>query len=124
VGARLGSLVARLTLREGFADCPFHLSRRHDWYSLVFALSFPIVVGLVAYGVAWARGLAQYDGPTQVLGRTVSPLLGFAITLLLGGTIKVLPAPRWRPARRSAGAATCSRGLLTLSCRGRSWRVG
>ncbi|HEU5097918.1 MAG TPA: hypothetical protein VFU22_02665 [Roseiflexaceae bacterium] len=87
----LASLVARLTLREGFADVSFRLSGWCGWHSLVFALSFPIVVGLVAYGAAWASGLAQFVGPTQVLGRTVPPLLGFAIALVLGGTIEVLP---------------------------------
>jgi membrane protease YdiL (CAAX protease family) len=88
----LASVVARLTLREGFADVSFRLGGRRGWHSLVFALSFPIVVGLVAYGAAWASGLAQFVGPTQMLGRTVPPLLGFAIALLLGGTIEVLPS--------------------------------
>jgi len=88
----LASVVARLTLHEGFADVSFRLSGRRGWYSLVFALGFPIVVGLVAYGAAWTSGLAQFVGPTQAAGRTVPPLLGFAITLLLGGTIEVLPS--------------------------------
>jgi membrane protease YdiL (CAAX protease family) len=86
------SVVARLTLREGFADVSFRLGGRRGWHSLGFAISFPIVVGLVAYGAAWASGLAQFVGPTEVLGRTVPPLLGFAIALLLGGTIEVLPS--------------------------------
>jgi uncharacterized protein len=87
----LASVVARLTLREGFADVSFRLGGRRGWHSLGFALSFPIVVGLVAYGAAWASGLAQFVGPTQALGRTVPPLLGFAIAILLAGTIEVLP---------------------------------
>jgi len=87
----LASLVARLTLREGFADVSFRLGGRRGCHSLVFALGFPIVVGLVAYGAAWASGLAQFVGPTQALGRTVPPLLGFAIALLLAGTIDLLP---------------------------------
>ena len=86
----LASLVARLTLRESFADVSFRLGGRRGWYSLGFALSFPVLVGLVAYGAAWASGLAQFVGPTQALGRTVPPLLGFAITLLLAGTIDLL----------------------------------
>lgn len=87
----LASVVARLTLREGFADVSFRLGGRRGWHSLGFALSFPIVVGLVAYSTAWASGLAQFVGPTQALGHTVPPLLGFAIALLLAGTIEVLP---------------------------------
>ena len=88
----LASVVARLTLREGFADVSFRLGGRRGWHSLGFALSFPIVVALVAYGAAWASGLAQFVGFTQALGRTVPPLLGFAIALLLAGTIEVLPS--------------------------------
>ncbi|HJZ46184.1 MAG TPA: type II CAAX endopeptidase family protein [Roseiflexaceae bacterium] len=87
----LASVVARLTLREGFADVSFRLGGRRGWHSLGFALSFPIAVGLVAYGAAWASGLAQFVGTTQVLGRTVPPLLGFAISLVLAATIEVLP---------------------------------
>jgi len=86
----LASVVARLTLRESFADVSFRLGGRRGWHSLGFALSFPVVVGLVAYGAAWASGLAQFVGPTQALGRTVPPLLGFAITLLLAETIGLL----------------------------------
>ncbi len=87
----LASVVARLTLREGFADVSFRLGGRRGWHSLGFALSFPVVVGLVAYGAAWASGLAQFVGPTQALGRPVPPLLGFAIALLFAGTIDLLP---------------------------------
>jgi len=87
----LASVVARLTLRESFADVSFRLGGRRGWYSLGFALSFSVLVGLVAYGATWASGLAQFVGPTQALGRTVPPLLGFAVTLLLAGTIDFLP---------------------------------
>ena len=38
----LASVVARLTLREGFADVFFRLGGLRGWHSLGFALSFPI----------------------------------------------------------------------------------
>ena len=55
------SVVARLVLREGFADVSFRFGGRRTWKMILLALVFPIVVGLVAYGIAWATGLAQFD---------------------------------------------------------------
>jgi len=59
----LASVVARLVLREGFADVSFRLGGRRGWKAIGLALIFPIVIGLIAYGIAWATGLARFDPP-------------------------------------------------------------
>jgi uncharacterized protein len=56
----VASVVARLALREGFADVSFRLGGRRGWKAIGLALIFPIVVGLVAYGIAWTTGLVQF----------------------------------------------------------------
>src|SRR3712207_4134091 len=55
------SVVARLVLREGFADVSFRLGGRRGWKAIGLALIFPIVVGLIAYGIAWVTGLVRFD---------------------------------------------------------------
>src|SRR5215211_5564078 len=55
------SVVARLMLREGFADVSFRFGGRRSWRVILLALVFPIIIGLVAYGIAWATGLARFD---------------------------------------------------------------
>ncbi len=64
------SVVARLVLREGFADVSFRFGGRRTWKAILLAVVFPIVIGLVAYGVAWVTGLARF-GP-QPLGLVAS----------------------------------------------------
>lgn len=59
----LASVVARFALREGFADVSFRLGGRRGWSAIGFSLVFPVVVGLVAYGIAWTSGLASFDPP-------------------------------------------------------------
>jgi uncharacterized protein len=47
----LASAVARLVLREGFADVSFRFGGRRTWKYLVLAPIFPTVVGLIAYSI-------------------------------------------------------------------------
>jgi uncharacterized protein len=78
------SVVARLVLREGFADVSFRFGGRRTFKMILLALVFPIIIGLVAYGIAWATGLAQFDPQPKGLfasfvGDTASP-----VTLFVG----------------------------------------
>ena len=59
------SVVARLWLNEGFGDVSFRLGGRRGWKAIGVALVFPIILGLVAYGIAWATGLVQF-GPKVI----------------------------------------------------------
>src|SRR5947207_6694868 len=52
----LASILVRLARREGFADVSFRFGGRRTWVALLL----PYAVGLVAYGVAWATGLATF----------------------------------------------------------------
>src|SRR5215204_3467293 len=88
----LASVVARLVLREGFADVSFRFGGRRTLKAILLAVVFPIVIGLVAYGVAWATGLAQFDPQplglvTSFVGDTASPVTLFVVLLALTATI-------------------------------------
>jgi hypothetical protein len=72
------SLVARIALREGFVDVSFHIGGRRGWNAIALALIFPIVIGLVSYGVAWTTGLVRFHPQplglaARFLGDTAGP---------------------------------------------------
>lgn len=92
----LASVIARLTLREGFGDVSFRVGGRRGVQAILLALILPVIVGLVAYGIAWSIGLAEFTppaastfpgitNPLALLGlQFVSVLnIGFLIALLL-----------------------------------------
>ena len=109
------SVVARLVLREGFADVSFRFGGRRTWKYLLLAPIFPIVIGLIAYAIAWTSGLARFAPQPLVL---VAPLVGDSASPSRSSWSRLL----WRPpsgpsssfpmppGKRSAGAGTCSRG--------------
>src|SRR5262245_60289353 len=59
----VASMVARLTFREGFGDVSFRFGGRKGMRAMWLAWAYPIVVGSLAYGIAWATGLAQFQLP-------------------------------------------------------------
>jgi uncharacterized protein len=75
VGA--ASVICRVVLREGFRDVSFRFGGVRTLGFVAAAVAFPVVVGLVAYGVGWATGLADY----------VAPPGGFIAGLLLAATV-------------------------------------
>ncbi len=92
----LASVIARLTLREGFSDVSFRVGGRRGVQAILLALILPVIVGVIAYGVAWSVGLAEFTPPdsstfpavTNPLARLglqfVSVLnVGFLIALVL-----------------------------------------
>ena len=86
------SVVARLVLREGFADVSFRFGGGRTWKYIGLALVLPIIIGLVAYGIAWMSGLAQFDPKpaglvAQLVGDATSPLTVFLVTLALAATV-------------------------------------
>lgn len=84
------SIVARLALREGFSDVSFRIGGRRGWTWILLSPLLPIVVGIVAYGIAWASGLATFVPPEGAPGE--SPLVAFASTLLLVATLGTIQA--------------------------------
>jgi hypothetical protein len=87
----VASVVARLVLREGFADVSFRLGGRRGWKAIGLALIFPIVIGLIAYGIAWMTGLVRFS-PEPIgliapyVGDTASPGVVFVINLAVAAT--------------------------------------
>jgi CAAX protease family protein len=76
----LASVVARLVLHEGFAEIGWRLRDREVLKYAGLGLLLPIVVGSLAYGTAWAAGLALFrpDGS------------GPRIALLAGGVVQAV----------------------------------
>jgi len=93
----LAAAIARLILREGFADVSFRFGSRRGVHALVLGVAVPLIVGSLAYGTAYLTGLAQF-----------APL---ALRLL---------APAAGPVSRSAGAGTCSHGPICPICSAKS----
>lgn len=86
------SLVARIVLREGFVDVSFRIGGRRGWKAIALALIFPIVIGLVSYGIAWTTGLVRFNPQplglaARFIGDTASPVVVFGINLALAATI-------------------------------------
>lgn len=86
------SMVARLALREGFADVSFRVGGRRGWQAILVAVVFPIVIGLTVYGIAWMTGLARFDprpgGLTaQLAADSASPVAAFLVMLTVAATI-------------------------------------
>jgi membrane protease YdiL (CAAX protease family) len=57
------SVVARLTLKEGFSDVSFRLGGRRGRNAILQALVLPALIGLLAYGIAWTSGLVGFGMP-------------------------------------------------------------
>jgi membrane protease YdiL (CAAX protease family) len=74
------SVVARLILKEGFSDVSFRFGGRRGRNAMVQALVFPLLVGLAAYGLAWAAGLIGFGVPPTGLGGWAA---AFAVLLVL-----------------------------------------
>jgi uncharacterized protein len=88
----VASVVARLVLREGFADVSFRFGGSRTWKYIGLALAFPTVIGLVAYGLAWTTGLVRFDPQpaglvARIAGDYTAPVTVFVIVLVLATTI-------------------------------------
>jgi len=59
----ISSFVARAVLREGIADVSFRLGGPEALRTMIAAVVFPLVVGTIAYGSAWATGLVAFQSP-------------------------------------------------------------
>jgi membrane protease YdiL (CAAX protease family) len=83
----LASVTARLALHESFADIGFTLRNRRVLGWIGFGLAAPIVIGIVAYGTAWAAALATFR--PEANGGISAETLGGRVLLL---TIAVVQA--------------------------------
>jgi membrane protease YdiL (CAAX protease family) len=85
----LASIITRLVRREGFADISFRLrgNRMGSAYLLAFAL--PLVVGSIAYGLAYLTGLAKFAPPAFPFAMG-SPLAQFGVILVFAAIAGIL----------------------------------
>lgn len=87
----LASVIARLSGGEGFGDVSFRWGGAAGTRAAVAAWLFPVVVGTVAYGIAWASGLAEFAMPTGgLLASITNPVVRFFALLsvaLTAGTL-------------------------------------
>lgn len=92
------SIVARLVLREGFSDISLRLGGKRGLTGLVVAWTFPIGVGLLAYGAGWVSGLTSFEPPNpELLGLPSAPepvlfLVLLGLTATLGVPLSMLTA--------------------------------
>ena len=89
------SIVARLVLREGFSDVSFRVGGRRGWNAIGFALVFPIIVGLIAYGTAWTTGLVQFSPRPMslvapLIGDSTSPVFVLVVNIAAAATVVTL----------------------------------
>ncbi|MBJ6360717.1 type II CAAX prenyl endopeptidase Rce1 family protein [Paenibacillus sp. GCM10012307] len=77
----LSSIIARVALREGISDISLRLGGRRSLKTLPFVLLFPVVIGLIAYGLAWSTGLVQFATPDAFF--KASPIAMFTVILLM-----------------------------------------
>ena len=108
------SVVARLILREGFADVSFRIGGRRGWKAVVLALVFPIIVGLISYGTAWVTGLVHFSPQpipiaAQFVGDNSSPVLVFLVNLAVAATVVTILS-----VRTAAGEEIGWRGYMII----------
>jgi len=84
----VSSVVARLAMREGPGDISFRWGGRAGTRAMLVATALPVVVGLVAYGIAWTTGLAKFSPPVPPPGTMAlifsGPPIARFFKLLLG----------------------------------------
>lgn len=96
----LSSAVARLALREGIRDVSFRFGGKVGLRSVGFAILMPLIVGTLAYGVAWTTGLVGFSAitpspaelamsPAAVWLAGLEPMSRFLVSVALGATVFV-----------------------------------
>ena len=94
----VASFVARLVLREGFADISLRSGGREGSKAVFLAWIYPAIVGFVAYGVAWVAGFAEFQPPLPTRSHlymdsgVMNLLASFLVTATLGTAISSLMA--------------------------------
>jgi membrane protease YdiL (CAAX protease family) len=59
----VASIVPRLTFRDGFGDVSFRFGGWEGIRAMSLAWAYTVAVGFLAYGTAWATGLAKFHPP-------------------------------------------------------------
>src|SRR5262249_595244 len=92
------SIVPRVVFREGFEDVSFHFGGREGARALLLAWIYPIILGFLAYGTAWATGLAKFQPPLPAqshlysVSRAGNLLTSLALTATVGTVLSCVSA--------------------------------
>ncbi len=87
----VASVAARLILKEGFVDVSLRFGGRRGLGAVGIAFVFPVAVGILAYGIAWAGGLAGFGGlPSATF------IVPFAVGMILGLVLAAGEEIGWR----------------------------
>ena len=92
----VASLIARVSLGEGVKDVSFRLRGEWTVQAMLIGWLWPVVCGLVTYGIAWVAGFTRFAwtavgsgygswGPENLLGLSIAgmpPLRAFALRLV------------------------------------------
>lgn len=89
----IASIITRLILKEGFRDVSFGFRGRNLRKAYLIAYLFPMAVALIAYGLTWVSGLAEFDFSLIRSNASIplpeSTFLGFLILLAIVWTVQV-----------------------------------
>jgi membrane protease YdiL (CAAX protease family) len=94
----VASIVARLTFRDAFDDVSFRFGGSEGIRAMALAWTYPAAVGFLAYGTAWASGLATFRLPLPpeshlyTNSATANLLTSFLLTATLGTAVSGLSA--------------------------------
>ncbi len=94
----MASIVARLTLRDGFGDVSFRFGGSEGMRATSLAWAYPVAVGFLAYGIAWTTGLAKFQMPLPpeshlyTNSAAANLLTSFLLTATLGAVVGCLSA--------------------------------
>jgi len=84
----LASVITRLVLREGFSDISFRFGGMTGAKAIAITLSYPVVVGVLAYGIASLLHLVKFAAPETGMFLDLNPpILRFSLTVLLAATL-------------------------------------
>jgi membrane protease YdiL (CAAX protease family) len=92
------SFLARFALKEGFADISLRFGGRKSGWPIFLAWGYPIAVGVLAYGLAWVSGLAEFQRPLPPRSHlymdsaAANLLVSFLFTATLGTAVSCLSA--------------------------------
>lgn len=86
------SVVARLARREGFGDVSFRIGGCRGLKAILFALIFPIIIGLISYGLAWMTSAIHFHPQpiplvASFIGNSSSPSEVMLFNIIAGATI-------------------------------------
>ena len=92
----VASVIARLVLKEGFVDISLRWEGSAGSRATFLGWAFPVAVGFVAYGIAWATGLAEFQRPLSPRSHLYSDfavlnlMASFSVGATLGTAVSCL----------------------------------